>query len=164
MVFPAYIIAGLVLLVLHVTVGNSLSISEIQPNLLLFTVVYFGLRVANPWVFLFAAFLGLGQDVFSHGILGVNAIAFTLVYYLARGVRHGVYANTVLLAALLVVGLCLVGGLFATALLHMLDDSIPWWNWVFTRVLPEALYTGLLTPIPFLFWHRLERWFAVEEA
>jgi len=127
-------------------------------------VAFLALRVENPWLFFYAVLMGLGADVFSHGLLGVNAMAFMGVYFIGRVMRALLYANTALLTLLLVLGLGMVGAIISSTLLLMLDGDAPWLRWVFVRGVPEALYTSLFTPLPLLFWHRLEKWYGWENG
>ena len=164
MILFAYFITGLVLMVGQVTLAADIALFGIKPNLLLFSVAIFSLRVENPWLFIYAALVGLGADVFSHGLLGVHALAFMGVYFLGRVMRASLYANTPFLILTLVMGLSFASSLFSSTLLWILDSDVPWLSWVFLKGVPAAIYTSIFTPLPLLFWHRLEKWYALEDA
>jgi hypothetical protein len=53
--------------------------------------------------------------------------------------------------------LTLLHGGVALIIFKFLDGSVHWWWWMMTRVVPEALYTAVLSPLFFWAQERLER-------
>ncbi len=158
----AYVGIGLVALWLQVALGPYAELGGIKPNLPLVTVVLLGLRWMDPWLFVYAAAMGLAVDVFSHGVLGIYGISFFAVSFLARLAGTSLYENNVLFTALFVAGLSLAEGMIAVSLFKALDSGISWWSWVLGDVLPQAVYHAVLAvPVSWLLG-RTERWLRLQ--
>ena len=158
-----YLGIGIGALWIQLTVFPYLSIFGLKPNLLLLTVLLLGLRWMEPWYFVYATLAGLGLDVYSHGILGVYAISFCLIAFIALYVGNTMYENSVWFIIAGVAGLSLAEGAISISIFEFLDADTPWWNWLLTRSLPVSIYHGILAP--FLLWGlmRLERIFKLGE-
>ncbi|MDH4247647.1 MAG: rod shape-determining protein MreD [Deltaproteobacteria bacterium] len=152
-----YVMLGLCGLWLQVTLAGSLAVGGIRPNLMLLLLLVVGLRWQDPWVFLFGALVGLAMDSFSHGILGLYAISYLLSSVFARATGQAINEQNVALNFLLVLMLSLTEGMISLGIFDYLNDSVPWWSWFFTRVIPGALYTALLSPVAFPLVIFLER-------
>lgn len=159
-----FVAIGIVTLWLQLTVSPLLSVFSYKPNLLLMTVVVIGLRWGEPWLFVYGALVGLSMDAFSHGVLGVYAISLFACSFLSRLIGMSVYENSLLIGALAVFGVSLVDGLISVTLFQWLDSTVPWWNWMFTIVVPGALINALWSPLVFYILGRLERWARPAEA
>ncbi len=159
-----YLGIGIGALWLQLTVVPYLSVFGLKPNLLLLTVLLLGLRWMQPWLFVYAAMVGLGLDVFSHGMLGVYAISFFLIAFVSLYVGDSMYENSLWFIVISVAGLSLVEGIISVTIFEILDSGVPWWHWVLTRVLPVSVYHGVLAP--FLLWGlvRLERWLKLADS
>jgi rod shape-determining protein MreD len=155
---------GVVTLWLQLTVAPLVSVFGYKPNLLLLTVAVMGLRWGERWLFIYAALAGLSMDVFSHDVLGIYAISFFACSFLARLIGVSVYENSLLVGAMAVFAVSLAEGLISTSLFQILDNSVPWWSWMFTEVLPGSLVNGLWSPLVFIVLTRLERWARPVEA
>lgn len=156
-----YLGMGVVTLWLQLTMVPIVSIFGTHPNLPLLTVMLVALRWLDPWVFIFGALVGVGMDVFSHGLLGVFGISYFLVAIASRVSGIAVYENNWLSTALLVVALSVLEGVLSLIILEALDPGIPWWLWLFQKVVPVSLYHGALAPllVPAIDWieQRYER-------
>lgn len=148
---------GLGALWLQLTVAPLIAIAWVKPSFLLLTVLVAGLRWLDPWLFVYAAAAGLAQDVFSHGVLGIYGISFFAISFVARLAGTSIYEHNVVFNVLGVFGLSLAEGIIAVSVFNLLDPSVPWWGWLFGRVIPAALYNSLLSPLLFLGLERLER-------
>lgn len=155
---------GILALWLQLTLAPMLAIFGYKPDVLLLSVLVIGLRWLEPWLFIYAVFVGLAKDVFSHGMLGVYGLSFFAISFAARYVGVSVYENSLLLGIVSVVGLSLVQGVIALTLLALLDSTVPWWHWLFVDVVPTALVNALWSPFVFYGLGRLERWVRPSEA
>ena len=155
---------GIVTLWLQLTVAPLVSLFGYKPNLLLLTVAVIGLRWLEPWLFLYGVFAGISLDVFSHDVLGVYALSFFAISFLSRVIGVSMYENSLLVGVASVFGISLVEGIISITLFQFLDDSVPWWRWLATQVLPGAIVNALWSPLAFYALSRLERWVRVSEA
>ena len=151
------LIAGVAIYWMQITLAPHLAVFGYKPNLLLITVLIFGLRWINPWLFVYAAVAGLAQDVYSHGLLGVYGLSFLAAAALANLTGKLIFEQNTLVIALIVVGLSIVEGMIALTLLNILSSDALWLSWFFGRVIPQALYHGALTPLFLFGLNRLER-------
>jgi rod shape-determining protein MreD len=154
----AYAAIAIATLWLQLTVAPLLSVFGYKPNLLLLSLVVMGLRWQEPWLFLYAVFAGLAMDSFSHGLLGIYALSFYAASFLARLIGVSIYENSLLLGMGCVLGVSVAEGLVSITLFDLLEGGVPWWNWLFTGVLPGALVNALWSPLVFYAFGRLERW------
>lgn len=159
-----YVGVGIVSLWLQLTVAPLLAIWGYKPDILLLSLLVIGLRWLEPWLFIYAVFVGLAKDVFSHGMLGVYGLSFFTVSFLARYIGTSVYENSLLLGMVSVLGLSLVQGVIALSVLAVLDSGVPWWHWLLAVVVPTALVNAFWSPLVFYGLGRLERWVRPTEA
>jgi rod shape-determining protein MreD len=159
-----YLGMAIAVLWLQLTLPPLGSVYGVKPNLMLLTVLVIGLRWQEPFQFVYAALAGMTQDVFSHGILGIYGLSFFAIYFLARLAGSSFYENNLLFGSLAVLGLSVVEGAISLTLLNFLDSDIPWFYWMFTSVLPAALYNSLVSPLVFLAMGRMEGWVRVSES
>lgn len=159
-----YAAIGIATLWLQLTVAPLVAIFGYKPNLLLLSVIVIGLRWLEPWLFLYAVVAGLALDVFSHGVLGIYAISFYAMSFLARFVGLSVYENSLLVGVVAVGGISLVEGFVSVTLFEMLDGGVPWWGWMGAQVLPGAFINALWSPLVFYALGRLERRLRLSET
>ncbi|MGA1876216.1 MAG: rod shape-determining protein MreD [bacterium] len=129
---------------------NMLTVGHIKPDLVLIAACYIGLHWDEDTGTCFGFFIGLLQDVFSAGLLGLNALAKTLFGYLSgkAGKRLNI-RNPVVQIFLVALFSLLEGTIFLAALkiFYLPRDA----HETFLHlVLPQTLYNIILTPI--LFW------------
>lgn len=148
---------GLVVFWIQVTLAPHLAVFGVQPDLLLITVILFGVRWVHPGLYLYAALTGLALDSFSHGILGVYGISYLITAGLANGAGLLIYEQNTLFLSGTVLGLTLAEGLVALTILQLLGSETAWVSWYFGRVLPQSVYHALLTPPALWALRRLER-------
>lgn len=123
-----------------------LEIKGIKPDLLLVFVILVGLQRERFWGTLVGFFVGLLQDLFCTGFLGVFTIAKTISGFLVRAFSEKSVNN----------GVLNFGGIvFAIGIIHnFLVDWISAWGthvsiliMIFRFVIPEAFYTAVLAMI-----------------
>ncbi len=154
MKFLIYTGLGIVTLWLQLTIAPAVAVFGIRPNLLLLTVILAGVRWQDPWAFVYAAAVGVSMDVFSHGMLGVFGISFFAASFASRIAGFAIYENNLLSTVFLVVLLTLFEGAVSLTILEFLDPRLPWWAWLFQKVIPVSLFNGALAPlvVPVLDW------------
>jgi rod shape-determining protein MreD len=155
-----FLYAGLAFLALglQITVIPTLAVWGVRPDLVLITVLAVALRWRDTFVFVYAAALGVALDSFTHGILGVYGIAFFAATLTARFAGNAMYEDNIISSAIAVFALSLLQGIVFVSVFRTLDRTVPWWGWTLTRVVPEAFYDALISPVVFVFLARLERW------
>lgn len=123
-----------------------LEIKGVKPDLLLIFVIILGLQRERFWGTLSGFFVGLIQDFFCGGFLGVFALAKTFSAFLVRTLSEGSYEKGGVHFGILV---------FVISLFHeLLVNWISVWGTgtslivvVVRAVVPGALYTTLLAVI-----------------
>lgn len=147
---------GLAALWLQLSLAPLIAIAGFKPNLILVFMLVISLRWSGPWLFIYAVLSGLAQDAFSHGLLGVYAFSFFLVFFAARYAGMSVFEKNLIYAVVGVFVLTLVEGLISVSVFEYLDPSVPWWNWTLGKVAPGAVFNCLLTPPVWFLLSRLE--------
>lgn len=147
---------GLGALWLQLSLSPLIAIAGFKPNLILVFMLVISLRWAGPWLFIYAALSGLAQDAFSHGLLGVYAFSFFLVFFPARQAGITVFEKNQIYAVVGVFILTLAEGLISVSVFEYLDPSVPWWNWMLGKVAPGAVFNSVLTPPVWYLLSRLE--------
>jgi rod shape-determining protein MreD len=132
---------------IQVTLAPHAAVFGVQPDLLLITVILLGMRWPHPGLYVYAALAGLAEDSFSHGLLGVYGISFLLTGALANLAGLLVYEQNLAIVSVVVLALTLAEGLIALTILHILGSETAWVTWYFGRVVPQAAYHALLTPL-----------------
>ena len=148
---------GLVAFWIQVTVAPHAAVFGVHPDLLLITVILFGMRWVHPGLYVYAAIAGLAQDSFSHGVLGVYGISYLLTGALANAAGLLIYEQNWLFLVATVLALTLAEGLIVITVLQLLGSDTAWLSWYFGRVVPQSVYHALLTPLVLWALRRLER-------
>ena len=138
---------GIASLWMQLTLAPVIGLFGATPNLMLLTVILVGIRWLDPWLFVYGALIGLAVDVLSHGYLGVFGISFFLVSFAARYAGVSMYENNIISTAIVVAGLSLLEGAISLTILEFLEPTVPWWLWLFQKVVPVSLYHGALGPL-----------------
>ncbi len=141
---------------LQLSLAPLISIAGIKPNLILVFMLVITLRWMGPWLFIYAALSGLAHDAFSHGLLGVYALSFFLVFFAARYAGMSVFEKNVGVAMVGVFILSMVEGLVSVSIFEYLDPSVPWWEWMLGKIAPGSVFNALLTPPVWIMLSRLE--------
>lgn len=150
-------LAGLAAFWLQVTVVPHLSVFDVRPDLLLLTVILLGIRWVHPGLYLYAAVVGLAQDSFSHGLLGVYGISYLATAGLANLVGLSIYEQHALFVVGAVFALTVAHGLAALTVLQTIGSQTAWLSWFFGAAMLQALYHALLTPLLLASLRRAQR-------
>jgi len=137
-------IAVLAALLLQAGLAPYMSIGGVVPDFLLLVVVTFALAT-GPSEGAGAGFAaGLAFDLLGTGPLGPMALVFTLTGYLAGMLHEFMFAEGWLLPLTVLAVAALLSEVAYTITLVLLGTPVPFWNALFTRMLPGAVYNTAL--------------------
>ena len=148
-VFPLFL--GVLFLTLQTTLLRSLPVQRIRPDIVLILTLYLGLSYPLIPGGILAFFMGYLMDLFSGNVLGLYTFSRPLIFYIAQLFKGRFYLEGFLSQFLFVFLSGLVEGLLILILLNGLNPN-PLWNlypMLFTVLLPQSFFTGLITPILF---------------
>jgi len=145
------LLLGIVFLTLQVTFLKSFPIRRIRPDLILILVLYLGLFYPPISGGLLALFMGFLMDLFSGNSFGLYALTSPFIFYGARFFKGRFYLESFTSQFLFVFAFGLVEGLLILILLSALNPGPieKLYPLLFTFLLPQSLFTGLITPILF---------------
>lgn len=148
-VFPLFL--GVLFLTLQTTLLRSLPVQSIRPDIVLILTLYLGLSYPLISGGILAFFMGYLMDLFSGNVLGLYTFSRPLIFYIAQLFKGRFYLEGSLSQFLFVFLSALVEGLLILILLNGLNPN-PLGNlypMLFTVLLPQSFFTGLITPILF---------------
>ncbi len=142
---PRYYFAGFLLIIpVQASLFSSLSLAGIVPDLALALLFVIGLLTGPREAALAGMALGLLQDISAASLIGLTGFTRGLAGlgagFLGRRMLDLTSPSTVLFLA----AFSLAEGIFIAILLQVFYGSVPFWNLLFTHLVPQALYTGLL--------------------
>jgi rod shape-determining protein MreD len=148
-VFPLFL--GILFLTLQTTLLRSLPVQRIRPDIVLILTLYLGFSYPLISGGILAFFMGYLMDLFSGNVLGLYTFSRPLIFYIAQLFKGRFYLEGFLSQFLFVFLSALVEGLLILILLNGLNPN-PLGNlypMLFTVLLPQSFFTGLITPILF---------------
>lgn len=141
-----------------------IALGQIKPSFPLLFVILIAWH-GGPGVVLPAGLLGLAQDVFSHGLLGVYGLSYALSSLFAWRGALLLGSRNVWTLIVVVFVISLVESGLSALILNGLETRIPFWRTFGGAYLPSAIYNALLTPLCMWIWNRLElRFFPQRQA
>lgn len=147
--FPLFL--GVIFITLQTTLLTSFPIQRIRPDILLILILYLGLFYPPISGGILALFIGFLMDLFSGNGFGLYTLSRPLIFYVAQFFKGGFYLESFTSQFLFVFIFDLVEGLLILILLSALNPG-PIGNLyplLFTFLLPQSFFTGLITPILF---------------
>lgn len=155
------IVAIYAALAFRLTVGASISIAGVQPDLMAAIVFYLTLERGAPFGIAMGFILGLLVDVDRPELLGLTSLAWATLAYLTTRLREAVEASDPVVAAALLFIVVLASESIRSLVVAGFDPvrlGLTWIRWA----LPTAAYTAVAIPI--LIWILrdligLPRWF-----
>lgn len=145
-----------VTLVIQLTLINSVTILGIKPDLILIVVVVFSLLKGAKEGTISGFTSGLLQDIFSVGILGINALAKTVIGFICGIIKEKIFHEHILF---IIPVITFISSFIQSILIFLLLRAFGTeYNlaWSLKQVaLPEALYSSLLSPFIFLMINKL---------
>ena len=145
-----------VALVIQLTLINSITISGIKPDLIMVVVVVFSLMKGTKEGTISGFFSGLLQDIFSTGLLGINALVKTVIGFTCGGLKEKIFHEHILF---LIPIITFIASFLQSILIVFLlrafgiEYSLAW---SLNRIaLSEALYSSMVSPFIFLAINKL---------
>ena len=145
-----------VALLIQLTLINSITILGLKPDLILVVVVIFSLLKGEKEGTISGFASGLLQDIFSTGLLGINALVKTVIGFTCGILREKIFHEHILF---LIPVITFIASFIQSILIFFLLRTFGIeYNliWSLKQVaLPEALYSSLLSPFIFLVINKL---------
>ena len=145
-----------VALLIQLTLINSITILGLKPDLIMVVVVVFSLLKGEKEGSISGFASGLLQDIFSIGLLGMNALAKTVVGFTCGILKEKIFYEHILFFIPVITFVAsFMQSILMFLLLHAFGIE---YNLVWSLkqlALPEALYSSLLSPFIFLAINKL---------
>jgi len=145
-----------VALLIQLTLINSITILGLKPDLILVVVVIFSLLKGEKEGTISGFASGLLQDIFSTGLLGINALVKTVIGFTCGILREKIFHEHILF---LIPVITFIASFIQSILIFFLLRTFGIeYNliWSLKQIaLPEALYSSLLSPFIFLVINKL---------
>ena len=145
-----------VALLIQLTLINSITILGLKPDLIMIVVVVFSLLKGGKEGTISGFASGLLQDIFSTGLLGINALAKTVIGFTCGIFKEKIFYEHMLF---LIPVITFVASFMQSILIFLLLRSFGieyGLAWSIKQIaLPEALYSSLLSPFIFLAINKL---------
>jgi rod shape-determining protein MreD len=147
---------GIFFLTLQTTLLTSLSIQRVRPDIVLILTLY--LAFSYPMVSggILAFFMGYLMDLFSGNPFGLYTFSRPFIFCVARLFKDRFYLEGFLSQFLFVFFLALIEGFLILILLKALNPNPlgHLFPLLFTVLLPQSFFTGLITPTLFSVFNR----------
>jgi rod shape-determining protein MreD len=148
-VLPLFL--GIFFLTLQTTLLTSFSIQRVRPDIILILILYLGFSYPVVSGGILAFFMGYLMDLFSGNLFGLYTFSRPFIFCVAHLFKDRFYLEGFLSHFLFVFFLALIEGLLILVLLNALnpDPLSHLFPLLFTVLLPQSLFTGLITPALF---------------
>lgn len=130
---------------LESTVFQIFSFGKICPNLLIIITASFGFMRGQKSGMYVGLVCGLFVDLFWGGVLGFNMLLFLIIGYLNGGFQRLFYDEDIKLPIALIGASELIYGLATYVFIYMLQGDFSLWTHLLHVILPELVYTILVT-------------------
>jgi rod shape-determining protein MreD len=145
-----------VTLLIQLTLINSIIILGLKPDLIMVVVVVFSLLKGEKEGTISGFASGLLQDIFSTGLLGINALAKTVIGFTCGILKEKIFYEHILF---LIPVITFIASFMQSILIFLLLRAFGieyGLAWSLKQIaLPEALYSSLLSPFVFLAINKL---------
>lgn len=145
-----------VALLIQLTLINSITILGLKPDLIMVVVVVFSLLKGEKEGTISGFASGLLQDIFSTGLLGINALTKTVIGFTCGILKEKIFYEHILF---LIPVITFIASFMQSILMFLLlrafgiEYGLAWS--IKQIALPEALYSSLLSPFIFLAINKL---------
>ena len=143
-------------LVIQLTLVNSVTILGLKPDLIMVVVVVFSLMKGEKEGAISGFASGLLQDIFSTGLLGINALAKTVIGFICGILKEKIFHEHILFMIPVITFIAsFIQSIIMSLLLRAfgIEYNLAWS--LKQIALPEALYSSLLSPFVFLAINKL---------
>ncbi len=142
------IITGFIILVcflLDSTIFHKLTFASISPNLMLIITAAFGFMRGQKEGMTVGFICGLFVDLFWGNILGFHMLIYTVIGYLNGAFERLFYDEDIKLPIILIAASELFYGCIVYGCMYMLQGEFLFGNYFMHIILPELVYTILVT-------------------
>lgn len=159
------ILAVLILLafILQGTLFQALSIASIVPNLLLILTVSFGFMRGKKEGLFVGFFCGILIDIFYGNMIGFYALLYMYIGFL-NGFLYKIFFDEDVKVPMVLVSVSdIFYGIVVYGLRFLLRGRLDFFSYLRHIIIPEMVYTVLITAIVYRFLYRLNRWLTENE-
>ena len=142
---------------------DALSIASIVPNLLLILTVSFGFMRGKKEGMFVGFFCGLLIDIFYGSMIGFYALIYMYIGFCNGFLYKIFFDEDVKVPMVLVAGSDIAYGVLVYGLQFMLRGRLDFFSYLQHIILPEMVYTVLLTAVLYRPLYRLNRWLTENE-
>ncbi|MCD8104721.1 MAG: rod shape-determining protein MreD [Lachnospiraceae bacterium] len=147
----------LVCVLLQATVCPMIAIGEIKPNLLIILTVSFALMRGRREGMLIGFFCGLLTDIYFESTLGFNALLYLWVGYFG-GYFYRIFYDDDIKTPILLISICDLGyGIVQYLFRFLMRGRFQFPFYLGRIILPEVVYTLILTIICYQIFYRINR-------
>lgn len=160
------IITGCIILIcflLESTVFHKLTFASISPNLMIIVVSSFGFMRGQKTGMTVGFISGLLVDLFWGSMLGFHMLIFTVIGYLNGAFERLFYDDDIKLPIILIAGSEFIYGLIMYGCMYMLQGDFLFGNYLYHIILPELVYTILITLVLYQIILRINQKLDAEE-
>lgn len=160
------IVTGLIILVcflLESTIFHKLTFASISPNLMIIVVSSFGFMRGKKTGMTVGFISGLLVDLFWGNLLGFHMLIFTVIGYLNGAFKRLFYDDDIKLPIILIAASEMIYGLIIYGCMYMLQGDFLFGNYLLHIILPELIYTILVTLVVYQIILRINRKLESEE-
>ena len=160
------IVTGLIILIcflLESTIFHKLTFASISPNLMIIVVSSFGFMRGKKTGMTVGFASGLLVDLLWGNMLGFHMLIFTVIGYLNGTFERLFYDEDIKLPIILITASELIYGLIIYGCMYMLQGDFLFGNYLFHIILPELVYTILVTLIVYQIILKINRKLESEE-
>ena len=160
------IVTGLIILIcflLESTIFHKLTFASISPNLMIIVVSSFGFMRGKKTGMTVGFASGLLVDLLWGNMLGFHMLIFTVIGYLNGTFERLFYDEDIKLPIILIAASELIYGLIIYGCMYMLQGDFLFGNYLFHIILPELVYTILVTLIVYQIILKINRKLESEE-
>ncbi len=153
----------LVCVILQSAVCPLIAVGEIKPNLLIILTVSFGLMRGKRDGMWIGFFCGLLTDLFFESTIGANALIYLLVGYFSGYFYRIFYDDDIKTPLLLISVSDLVYGIVQYVFRFLLRGRVHFFYYLGRIILPEVVYTLILTIVCYQIFYRINRRLSVSD-
>ena len=139
-----YFVIFLLIIPVQASLLSPLSLGGVSPDLALTLLFFIGLLTGPLETALAGMAVGLLQDVSAASMIGLMGFTRGLAGLGAGLLGRRMFDLTSPSTVFFLTAFSLAEGIFISVLLQLFYGTIPFGNLLFTRLVPQALYTGLL--------------------
>ena len=160
------IVTGMIILVcflLESTIFHKLTFASISPNLMIIVTSSFGFMRGKKTGMTVGFVSGLFVDLFWGNILGFHMLIFTVIGYLNGTFERLFYDDDIKLPIILIAASETIYSLIIYGCMYMLQGDFLFGNYLYHIILPELVYTILVTLVLYQIILRINRKLEAEE-